>query len=107
MLRLQHALSSTVPCRLIPGDSSSRPSMKLWTWIALVAFVLPLIASAQATPSDAMALEQQGKLAEATKAWRAVTAQNPRDAAAFASLGVVLSKQQKYEDAIVAYRKAL
>src|SRR5215813_7417097 len=74
---------------------------------SLVALLLSVLAHAQATPSEAMALEQQGRLAEAAKAWRAVTAQNPRDAAAFASLGVVLSKQRKYDEAVVAYRKAL
>ena len=44
---------------------------------------------------------------EAAKAWRAVTARSPNDAAAFASLGVVLSKQQKYAEAASAYRRAL
>ena len=47
---------------------------------------------------NAIALEQQGK-SEAAQVWRAVTARNPTDAAAFASLGVVLSKQQKYPEA--------
>jgi len=34
------------------------------------------------SPADAIALEQQGKLAEAAQAWRAVTRQNPQDAPA-------------------------
>ena len=59
------------------------------------------------TPSEAQALEQQGKLPEAEKAWRQVTQTNPRDAAAFASLGVVLSKQEKYQQAVSVYRKAI
>jgi tetratricopeptide (TPR) repeat protein len=59
------------------------------------------------TPDEAIAFEQQGKLAEAAEAWRAVTARNPGDAAAFAALGSVLSKEQKYSDADAAYRKAL
>jgi tetratricopeptide (TPR) repeat protein len=66
------------------------------------------LANAQSpTPADAIALEQQGRLAEAEKAWTLIVQQNPRDAAALASLGVVLSKQEKYSDAAVAYRKAL
>ncbi len=40
--------------------------------------------------NDALALEQQGKFAEAADAWYAVTESNPRDAGAFARLGLVL-----------------
>jgi tetratricopeptide (TPR) repeat protein len=62
--------------------------------------------------NDAVALEQQGKFAEAAKAWRAVTESHPRDAAAFARLGVVLSKvvlskEEKYTAAAQAHKKAL
>ena len=59
------------------------------------------------TPSDAQALEQSGKLAEAAEVWRGVVAKNPRDAAAWASLGVDLSRLQQYQAAAQAYRKAL
>ena len=70
--------------------------------------LFPLLATAQTSgPSTAIALEQQGRLAEAETAWRQVIAQNPGDAAAFASLGVVLSKEEKYTDAGGAYRRAL
>ena len=48
----------------------------------------------------AMAAEQQGNFAEAEKDWRAVVQQNPRDAAAYASLGVVLARQGKYAEAV-------
>ena len=47
------------------------------------------------------------KIARSRPAWKAVTEHNPADAAAFASLGVVLSRQQKYSEAASAYRKAL
>ena len=79
------------------------------TFLAVVALIiLPIAALAQgANPAQAVALEQQGKLAEAAEAWQAVTRANPRDAAAFASLGVVLAKEQKYPEAAGAYRKAL
>ena len=59
------------------------------------------------TPADAMAFEQQGSLAEAERTWRLITQNTPDDAAAFASLGLVLSKETKYEEAISAYKKAL
>src|ERR1700728_2237188 len=58
-------------------------------------------------PADAAALEKQGKLAEAAGGWRAVTRKNPGDASAFARLGVVLSEEQKYDEAAASYEKAL
>jgi len=74
--------------------------------VTALLFTVPAIAQAP-TPADAIALEQQGKLSEAAQAWKAVTERDPGDAAAFASLGVVLSKEQKYPEAAAAYRKAL
>ena len=69
---------------------------------------LPIGLSAQASrPSDALALEQQGKLAEAAEVWRTVIQKDPDDAAAVASLGVILSKEHKYQEAAAAYKKAL
>jgi tetratricopeptide (TPR) repeat protein len=67
---------------------------------------VPLNAQAP-TPEAAMALERQGNLAEAEKTWRLVVEQDPRDAAALASLGLVLSKEGKYQEAAPVYRKAL
>ena len=83
--------------------------MKNWKLqLAAVALVLSGSARGQApSPAQAIALEQQGKLAEAAQVWRAVTERNPKDAAAFASLGVVLSKEQKYPEAASAYKKAI
>src|SRR2546423_9477248 len=76
--------------------------------LGVVALFLPSFAPAQApTPANAVALEQQGKLAEAAQVWQAVTRHDPHDAAAFASLGVVLSKEQKYQEAAAAYKKAI
>src|SRR5271156_910293 len=66
---------------------------------AIVLFALFSCAPAGAqtpSPSAALALEQQGKLTEAEKSWRSIVQQNPQDAAAQASLGVVLSRQGKY-----------
>ncbi len=84
-------------------------SMMRWNLNAVfLALILVSVAAAQtATPANAIALEQQGKLAEAAQVWRSVTLHHPKDAAAYASLGVVLSKQEKYAEAAVAYRKAL
>ena len=79
------------------------------TLVAVLVVLLPglMTRGQSAKPAEAIALEQQGKLEEAAAVWRAVTAQNPRDAGAFASLGVVLSKEQKYPEAAAAYKKAL
>ena len=84
-------------------------SMKMWKLGCIsVALFSGLLANAQIpTPDQAVALEQQGKLAEAEKNWRQITQADPRDAAAFASLGLVLSKQGKYGQAVPAYRKAI
>ncbi len=76
--------------------------------LAVCALLVALQVSAQSnSPSEAIALEQQGKLAEAAQAWQGVIRQNPRDAGAYASLGVVFAKQEKYPEAAAAYRKAI
>jgi len=67
---------------------------------------VPLAAQAP-TPSQALAFEQQGNWEQAAQVWQAVTKLHPNDAAAFASLGVDLSHQQKYQEAASAYKKAL
>ena len=83
--------------------------MKNWkVRLAIAVLVLPMVSIAQsADPSDAIALERQGKLPEAERSWRLIVEQNSGDAAAFASLGVVLSKQQEYSEAATVYRKAI
>ena len=72
--------------------------MKNWklefVLVSLVVATATVWAAAQAsTAAEAIALEQQGRLPEAAEAWKAVTVRNPTDAAAFASLGVVLARQ--------------
>src|SRR5229473_1926519 len=81
--------------------------MKNWKLqLGIVVFFLPSFASAQApTPADALALEQQGKLAEAAQVWQAVTRHDPHDAAAFASLGEF--KQGHFQAAIDPLRSTL
>ena len=81
----------------------------LSTWLRVLVLTFPfLVTKAPAqTPSDAIALEQQQKWADAAQVWKKVTTRNPRDASAFAALGVDLSRLQKYDEAAAAYRKAL
>jgi len=83
-------------------------SLRLLTFLALPLWSVAATAHAQApSPAEAQALEQQGKLPEAEQSWRQITQADPQDAAAFASLGVVLSREGKYEQAVAAYKQAL
>jgi tetratricopeptide (TPR) repeat protein len=71
-----------------------------------------LIAAAGATAQSntgqsALALEQQGKNAEAESAWLAIAKADPHNAEAFAHLGLVQSRQERYGEAIANYRHAL
>lgn len=56
---------------------------------------------------QAYALEQQGKNAEAEVAWRALLKRQPADAEAYANLGLLEARQERYAEAIPLYRKAL
>jgi tetratricopeptide (TPR) repeat protein len=55
----------------------------------------------------ALTLEREGKAAEAAEAWRAVVKAAPRNGQAYGHLGLLEARQQRYPEAIVAYRKAL
>jgi len=55
----------------------------------------------------AFALEQQGKNAEAETAWRAVLQGHPANAEAYAHLGFLEARQERYTEAVPLYRKAL
>jgi len=66
---------------------------------------LPLPAQTNATAA-AYALEQQGKDQEAQTAWEQIAKAHPADAEAYANLGLLHARQQKYPQAITFYRKA-
>src|SRR5262249_10064548 len=84
------------------------PSMTYWgSQLVLASLLASSLAAQSPTSAEAIALEQQGKLSEAAQAWKSITAGNPRDAAAFARLGIVLSKEQRYPEAASAYKRAL
>ncbi|HKR25904.1 MAG TPA: tetratricopeptide repeat protein, partial [Acidobacteriaceae bacterium] len=55
----------------------------------------------------AYALEQAGKDQEAQAAWEQIVKAHPNDAEAYANLGLLEARQQKYTHAIAFYRKAL
>jgi tetratricopeptide (TPR) repeat protein len=64
------------------------------------------------TPADtrrqaALALEQQGNLADAESAWQLLLKSHPTDAEAYAHLGFLEARQEHYKKAVSFYRKAL
>ena len=87
---------------------------KIWPWccLALVLAALSAMAAQPARPIDAgrqnaLALEQQGKIAEAEAAWRAMSQAHPRNPEPYAHLGLLEARQERYAEAIPLYRKAL
>ena len=56
---------------------------------------------------SALALEQEGKVAEAEAEWRSLLSSQPNDAEAYAHLGLLEARQEHYKEAIVLYHKAL
>lgn len=87
--------------------------------LALISILLATTAPAQkagnqnagreAAPSRdaALSLEQQGKLAEAETAWKAMLKAQPGNGEACAHLGLIASRQERYKDAAAYYQKAL
>ena len=63
--------------------------------------------SAAALRQNALALEQQGSIAEAEQAWRAYSKSNPSNPEPYAHLGLLAAHQDRLTDAIGFYRKAL
>src|SRR5207249_9239811 len=59
------------------------------------------------TPDRAIALEQQGDLSGAEREWELWLRDHPKDAEAFASLGVLLSKEGLHEATEIAYDNAI
>ena len=55
----------------------------------------------------AMALEQQGKTAEAEAAWSALAKAQPTNPEPFAHLGLLEAREENYTEAVASYRKAM
>jgi len=84
-------------------------TLKMATAVAFPLVILcssVCVRSQAGSPSDAIALEREGKYAEAARVWREIIKSRPKDAGAFASLGIDLSKEKKYPEAVSAYETA-
>jgi tetratricopeptide (TPR) repeat protein len=80
--------------------------------IALLTVMVPSCFGQAATSAEryrleAIALEQQGKNAEAVTAWKSVVNAAPGNAEAYAHLGFLEARQEHYTAAVPLYRKAL
>jgi tetratricopeptide (TPR) repeat protein len=56
---------------------------------------------------SAIALEQQGNDSEAEAAWRALLKMRPVNSEAYAHIGLLEARQQRYKEAVLSYSKAL
>lgn len=74
--------------------------------MAVMGWALP--ARAQQDPGQtAMALERDGRTAEAEAAWQALAKQYPRNPEPLAHLGFLEAKQEHYDAAIADYKRAM
>jgi tetratricopeptide (TPR) repeat protein len=77
-------------------------------WLIVCSVVAVSHAAAQtATRQDALALEQQGRNAEAEQIWSSIAERDTRNAEALAHLGLLQARQEHYDEAIADYRRAL
>jgi tetratricopeptide (TPR) repeat protein len=77
-------------------------------WLALVLAGSSVAALSQSDPRQtAFSLEQQGRVAEAESAWRALSQAQPANPEPLAHLGLLEARQEHYPEAISLYRKAL
>ena len=96
--------------QLIRMENQLKFSIRFWLLLFLICS-LPVRQHSALAQSDprlhAFALEQQGQNEQAEQAWHDILAGNPRNAEAFAHLGLLEAHQGRYDAAINYYRKAL
>ena len=98
-------------------DLNPKGDMKAVAPIGLILALAALPATAQsrsvpqsegaAEKQKALVLEQQGKLPEAEAAWRIYLKSHPGNPEPYAQLGLLEARQDRYQQAIPLYRKAL
>jgi tetratricopeptide (TPR) repeat protein len=75
----------------------------IWLFVALSTFQQIKAQS----PTDALQLQGQGDWSKAETVWRALIEANPQDDRYWGSLGACLAHQNRYDEAIQAYKRAL
>ena len=95
-------------CKKVSGPSAT---MAILRHLAITSLVLAFVIGTALGQADlrqtAAQLQQEGKVAEAEAAWRAVLEKQPADADAYANLGILEARQEHYKAAVRNYRKAL
>jgi tetratricopeptide (TPR) repeat protein len=112
-------LSPAIGCFIWPARTrgnlewtNSRKFLRLIGVLWLLT-VCTVSSSEQQAPSresrrqSVLALEQEGKVAEAEKGWKSLLSSQPNDSEAYAHLGLLEARQEHYEEAIADYRRAL
>jgi len=88
-----------------------RPAHCFPAGIVFLLVAVAAMAQSGTPPGDArqsaIALEQQGRNADAEAAWRLYLKSHPSSSEAYAHLGLLEARQEHYQDAIPFYRKAL
>src|SRR4051794_21530109 len=90
------------------AEGSAQVSRNCRTWLSVAAVWIAcgtavLYAQGDAR-QNALSLEQQGRNGEAETAWQAIAKSDPRNAEAFAHMGLTESRQERYEEAVANYR---
>ena len=94
-------------------EVSVKPAVPLGVALALMmAMTAASCLGQEASAADhqrqaAIALEQEGRNAEAEAAWRAFQKVQPANPEAYAHLGYLEARQERYREAVPLYRKAL
>jgi tetratricopeptide (TPR) repeat protein len=87
------------------------PVLRIALWVGLLTVADSSLAqvatAADARRHEALALEQQGKNAEAEAAWRAYQKTHASSPEPYAHLGLLEARQGRYKEAVPLYRKAL
>lgn len=103
--------------RLVPDDSHSQEGgqvrLVLQLGVVLQLMISGSVCLAQSTPSagiqrqTALALEQEGRNAEAEAAWNQVLKAQPSSPEPYAHLGLLKAREEHYKEAVPLYGKAL
>ena len=82
--------------------------LKSWHAVLLpVVFFISVSLCLSQTVEQAQQLQARGDWKGAEQTWRALLERAPQDYRLWSSLGIALSHQERYMEAIAAYRKAL